>query len=178
MLKLNYVSKRGHALLLPGVNVYVNGVLDIHRDIATGNTGFNMDHKVLVTTYGSTAMYASFLDGEYLPDMPEVMMTSSDGNHFCIMMTSSNGNNFRVTGLFCGEFTGHRWIHLTKASDAVLWCFLICVWIKSANNGDDGEIRHHRAHYDVTIMGVLLLFSTRDINVNISLCNICLFTQG
>ena len=27
------------------------------------------------------------------------------------MMTSSNnGNLFRVTGLLCGEFTGHRWI--------------------------------------------------------------------
>ena len=26
------------------------------------------------------------------------------------MMTSSNGNIFRVTGPFCGKFTGHRWI--------------------------------------------------------------------
>ena len=24
----------------------------------------------------------------------------------------------------CGEFTGHRWIPRTKASDAELWCFL------------------------------------------------------
>ena len=40
------------------------------------------------------------------------------------MMTSSNGNIFRVTGHLCGEFTGHRWIHRTKASDAELWCFL------------------------------------------------------
>ena len=24
----------------------------------------------------------------------------------------------------CGEFTGHRWIHRTKASDAELWYFL------------------------------------------------------
>ena len=39
-------------------------------------------------------------------------------------MTSSNGNIFRVTGPFCGEFTGHRWIALTKASDGDLWCFL------------------------------------------------------
>ena len=47
---------------------------------------------------------------------------------FCIfsyfMMTSSNGNIFRVTGHLCGEFTGHRWISRTKASDAELWCFL------------------------------------------------------
>ena len=41
-----------------------------------------------------------------------------------LMMTSSNGNIFRFTGPLCGEFTGHRWIPLTKAGDATLWCFL------------------------------------------------------
>ena len=41
-----------------------------------------------------------------------------------IMMTSSNGNIFRVTGPLWGESTGHRWIPLTKASDAELWYFL------------------------------------------------------
>ena len=40
------------------------------------------------------------------------------------MMTSSNGNILRVTGPLCGEFTGHRWIPRTKASDAELWCSL------------------------------------------------------
>ena len=40
------------------------------------------------------------------------------------MMTSSNGNIFCVTGLMRGEFTGHRWIPRTTASDAELWCFL------------------------------------------------------
>ena len=40
------------------------------------------------------------------------------------MMTSSNGNIYRVTDHLCGEFTGHRWIPRTKASDAELWCFL------------------------------------------------------
>ena len=33
---------------------------------------------------------------------------------------------FRVPGPLRGEFTGHRWISLTKASDAELWCFLWC----------------------------------------------------
>ena len=41
-----------------------------------------------------------------------------------VMMMSSNGNIFRVTGHFCGEFTGHRWILRTKTSDAEIWCFL------------------------------------------------------
>ena len=40
------------------------------------------------------------------------------------MMVSSYGNIFRVTGQLYGEFTGHRWIPHTKASDAELWCFL------------------------------------------------------
>ena len=42
-----------------------------------------------------------------------------------VMMTSSNGDIFHVTGPLCGEFTGHRWIPGTKASDAELWCFLL-----------------------------------------------------
>ena len=40
------------------------------------------------------------------------------------MMKSSNGNIFCVTGHLCGEFTCPRWIPITKASDAELWCFL------------------------------------------------------
>ena len=44
------------------------------------------------------------------------------------MMTSSNGNIFRVTGPLCGEFTGHRWIPLAKASDTELWCYLWLSW--------------------------------------------------
>ena len=39
------------------------------------------------------------------------------------LMTSSSGNNFRVTGPLCGEFTGQRWIFLTKVSDAELYFF-------------------------------------------------------
>ena len=42
------------------------------------------------------------------------------------MMTSSNGSIFHIIGLLCREFTGHRRISLTKASDPELWCFLWC----------------------------------------------------
>ena len=41
-----------------------------------------------------------------------------------IMMASSNWNIFRVAGPLCGEFTSHRSIPLTKASDAGLWYYL------------------------------------------------------
>ena len=62
------------------------------------------------------------------------------------MMASSNGILFRVTGHLCGEFTGHRWIPRTKASDAELWCFFICAWINSwVNNRGASDLRRHRA---------------------------------
>ena len=68
-------------------------------------------------------------------------------------MTPSNRNIFRVTGPLCGEFTGHRWIPLTKASDAELWCFLIFAWINAwVNHREAGDSRRHHAHYDVTLM--------------------------
>ena len=67
-----------------------------------------------------------------------------------IIMTSSHGNIFRVTGLLCVEFSGHRWIPRTKASDAELWCFLWSApWI---NNREAGDMRRYRAHYDVIVM--------------------------
>ena len=76
------------------------------------------------------------------------------------MMTSSNGSIFRVAGLLCGEFICHRWIPLTNASDAELWCFLwINVW---ANNREDGDLRRHTAHYDVTVMTLFCQFIEMD----------------
>ena len=44
--------------------------------------------------------------------------------HLVFKVTSSNENIFRVTVPLYREFSGHRWIPLTKASDAALWCFL------------------------------------------------------
>ena len=41
-------------------------------------------------------------------------------------MTSLKWYIFRVTGPLWGESTGHRWIPLTKANDAELWCFVSC----------------------------------------------------
>ena len=46
------------------------------------------------------------------------------------MMTSSNRNIFRVTGHFCGEFTGLRWIPRTDQWRGALMFSLICDWIK------------------------------------------------
>ena len=70
------------------------------------------------------------------------------------MMTSSNGNIFHVTGPLCGDFTGDRWIPLTKASDAKLWCFRsICAWTNDwVNNRSAGDLRRHQAHCDGSVI--------------------------
>ena len=71
----------------------------------------------------------------------------------CDFMMSSYENIFRVTGPLCGEFTGHRWIPHTKASDAELWCFLwSALWIKGwVNNCEAGDLGRHCAQYDVIV---------------------------
>ena len=63
-------------------------------------------------------------------------------------------NIFRVTGPLCGEFTGHRWIPRTEVQwRGALIFSLICAWINGwVNNGEAGDLRRHRPHYDVTVM--------------------------
>ena len=67
-----------------------------------------------------------------------------------IVIASTNGNIFRVIGPLWGESTGHRWIHLTKATDAERWWFLWW-WAGWANNRDAGDLRRHLAQYDVIV---------------------------
>ena len=46
-----------------------------------------------------------------------------------------------------------RWIPRTKASDAELWCLLWSAWINDwVNNREAGDLRRHRARYDVIVM--------------------------
>ena len=87
------------------------------------------------------------------------------------LMTSSNGNIFRNTGPLCGEFTGpgefpsqrpvtrsfdvffdlHNWISVLER----LWSgtrghqSLLNAWV---NNREAGDLRRHRAHYNVIVM--------------------------
>ena len=73
-------------------------------------------------------------------------------------MTSSNGNIFRVTDHLCGEFTADRWI--PRTNDQLLGALmfsLICAWINgSVNNREAGDSGRYRAHYDVTVMALII----------------------
>ena len=61
------------------------------------------------------------------------------------MMTSSNGNMNRVTGFCAGNSPA------TAGNSPVF--SLICAWTDSwVNNQTAGDLRRHRAHYDVTVM--------------------------
>ena len=63
--------------------------------------------------------------------------TSDTGVFHAVVMTSSNGKVFRVTGQWRGA----------------LMFSLICAWINGwVNNREAGDLRRHRAHYDVTVM--------------------------
>ena len=81
-----------------------------------------------------------------------------------IMMTSSNRNIFHVTGHLCGEFTGHRRIPCTKASDTELWCFLWSVpeWTVEQTIVKLCDLRRQHAHYYVTIMHCAWISRQRD----------------
>ena len=69
------------------------------------------------------------------------------------MITSSNINIFCVTGPWWGDSIGHRWIPLSRARDAELWCRLICAWTNGwANNRNASDLRRHRADYNQTVM--------------------------
>ena len=65
------------------------------------------------------------------------------------MMTSLNGNIFRVTGLLGGE---GQWRGALMFS--LIWA-PINGWV---NNGEAGDLRRHRAHYDVIVMNRPILY--------------------
>ena len=61
--------------------------------------------------------------------------------------------HFRVTGPLWGEFTGRRWIPLTKPGTRSFDVFFDLLLNKRlVNNRWVGDLRRHRAHYDVTVM--------------------------
>ena len=88
------------------------------------------------------------------------------------MITSSNGN-FAA----CGEFTSHRWIPLTKASDAELWCFLwsapeqtaeqtIDIYIYLFSNGNMWQIQIQITEWVEVTIANNLTFTSHQLSLN------------
>ena len=102
-------------------------------------------------------------------------------------MSSSNENIFRFAGLLCGEFTRHRWIPRTKASDAELLMFFSSVPEPTVEW--TGDLRRHRSHYDDIVMTPvgIFRFAKRDLidteysvisNILLSAWKVLLFFQN
>ena len=107
-----------------------------------------------------------YITGSNRKTMGMILYTVTSGKH--VFVTSDNlyaahlyhddvikWKKNRVTGLLCGDFTGHRWIPITKASFSELWYFL---WSARLNTRwskqfwDAGDLRQHRAQYSVTVI--------------------------
>ena len=115
-------------------------------------TYINIYMCVCVLVISTTFLCSSRLKSKSLRNITGTFEFSSTFINF--MMTSSNGNIFRVTRPLCGEFTGHRWIPLTKANDEGLWCFIWpAPWRKIwVNSREGGDLRRHRAENDVIVV--------------------------
>ena len=88
---------------------------------------------------------------------------------------------------FWGESTGHRWIPLTKHSDADLWCIHCSAPTRVngwANNRDTSHLGRHHAHYDAIQMFKYMMYGNQvdtpfklpDIFVKIEI-NIAVYTM-
>ena len=90
--------------------------------------------------------------GCWPPDLSRTLFVSWLDNHDDVI----KWKYFPRYWPLCGEFTGHRWIPLTKASGAELWFFLISAWINGwVNNREVGDMKRHRTNYDVTVIWYL-----------------------
>ena len=69
------------------------------------------------------------------------------------MMTSSNGKVSALLAICVGIHRSPMTSPHKGQSRGALMCSLICAWINGwGNNGETGDSRRHRAHYDVTVM--------------------------
>ena len=119
--------------------------------------GYNRDHIVNALSQWETTLHCTVVSHR----LCMIAKWSLDYRYWLIaylgplfMMKSSNGNIFRVTGNLCREFIGHRWhsSHKGQWRGPLMFSF-ICSWINaSVNNGEAGDWRRHRAHYDVILM--------------------------
>ena len=68
------------------------------------------------------------------------------------MMMSSYGNIFRVIGPLWGESSGGFHSQRPVTRTFLMFC-LICTWTNGwTDNQDAGDLRRHRAHFDVTVI--------------------------
>ena len=130
--------------------IYSNGIqdnywqYDFRRTMVIRISDFDVN-QICSDKWFSLSLVEDFLGFTYYPRSDEGIYYNN------IMMTSANGNIFRVTGPLCGEFTGQ--FPAKRPVTRSLMFYLIWAWINGwVNNRKAGDLRGHRAHYDVTVM--------------------------
>ena len=78
--------------------------------------------------------------GHSLTCKPHVKTKTTFPRRLVNMITSSNENIFRVTSLLWGESIDHRWIPLTKVSDAEHWYFLRSVPVQTVEQTIEAQV--------------------------------------
>ena len=81
--------------------------------------------------------------------------TCSISHWICIgfMMTSSNGNISTLLALCAGNSPVTGKFPLQRPVTRALMFSLICTWTSGwVDNRDAGGLKHHRTHYDVTVI--------------------------
>ena len=72
---------------------------------------------------------------------------------FLSMITSTNGNIFRVTGLCAENLPVTSEFPAQRPVARIFHVAMICVWTNGwVNSQEAGDLRRHRAHYDVIVM--------------------------
>ena len=175
-LKLNHVSKRGH-WSLPSHNWTVWNSRSIGRHcycyyanqtVTTPNCsgasslcwlGWSRGKHGNCRGHSGVKWSAHQEPAAQIPQFSEYSLFDLHGdtnNTFSwplqmFMVTSLNGNIFRVTGLLCGEFTDHRWLPVQRPVTRSFNVFFdLC--LNKRLRKQSGDLRRHRAHYDVPIM--------------------------
>ena len=83
------------------------------------------------------------------------------------MMTSSNGT-FSALRALCAENSPVKSPHKGQWCGALMFC-LICAWIHSwVNHRAAGDLRRHRAHYDVIVMLQVIFYYEYKVEVSLS----------
>ena len=157
---LSYKSLRLCNGLSPGIRAdtatfesTLRQTLQMEPHHVTGNSFF----QVLMVSFdaGYCGGVVAGRDQHLLPCSQFTILNTAHGdspNIWNTMLTSSHGNIFRVTGPLCGEFTGpvnspHKG-PVTRSFEFFIWTLTN----DRANNRDAGDLRRHRAHYDVIVM--------------------------
>ena len=132
-----YALRYGYTCVKPVMVYKQTSIWDLTSQFTRTHRGFTWWRSKNVCLYGSvktkTALIQYWISTWYA--------------NWHTMMTSSNGNIFRITAPLCGESP-----HKDQWRGAVMLS-LICAWINRwVNNNEAGDLRRHRAHYDITVM--------------------------